>query len=72
MNWRGRPRISHEVIVNLVTSTKTRSCLKLRTELENANYPKVTIVPDEDFDAIKFERANLRGDWNYYIRSSRN
>ncbi len=72
MNWHGRPLISHEVIVNLITSTRMRSGLKLRSELDNANYPKVTIVPDGDFDAIKIERANLRGDWNYYIRSSRN
>ena len=72
MNWRGRPLISHEVIVNLIASTKTRSGLKVRAELDNADYPKGTIVPDEDFDAIKIERDNFRGDWNYCIRSSRN
>ena len=72
MNWRGRPLISHEVIVNLIASTKTRSGLKVRAELDNADYPKGTLVPDEDFDAIKIDRDNFRGDWNYCIRSSRN
>ena len=72
MNWRGRPLISHEVIVSLIASTKTRSGLKVRAELDNADYPKGTIVPDEDFDAIKIDRDNFRGDWNYCIRSSRN
>ena len=69
MNWRGRPLISHEVIVNLIASTKTRSGLKGRAELDSANYPKGLVVSDEDFAAIKIERNNFHGDWNYRIRS---
>jgi len=40
MNWRGRPLISHEVIVNLIASTKTRSGLSVRAELDNAKLPQ--------------------------------
>ena len=69
MNWRGRPLISHEVIVNLIASTKTRSGLSVRAELDNANYPKGLVVSDEDFAAIKIERNDFHGDWNYRIRS---
>ena len=69
MNWRGRPLISHEVIVNLIASTKTRSGLKVRAELDSANYPKGLVVSDEDFAAINIERNNFHGDWNYRIRS---
>ena len=72
MNWRGRPLISHEVIVNLIASTKTRSGLKVRAELDNTDYPKGIIVPDDDFDAIKIDRDDFHGDWNYCIRLSRN
>ena len=70
MNWRGRPLISHEVIVNLIASTKTRSGLKVRAELDNAEYPKGLVVSDDDFAAIKLERNDFHGDWNYRIRSA--
>jgi hypothetical protein len=69
MNWRGRPLISHEVIVNLIASTKTRSGLKVRAELDSADYPKGLVVSDEDFAAIKIERNEFHGDWNYCIHS---
>ena len=62
MNWRGRPLISHEVIVNLIASTKTRSGLKVRAELDSANYPKGLVVSDDDFAAIKIERNDFHGD----------
>jgi len=69
MNWRGRPLVSHEVIVNLIAGTRTRSGLKVRAELDNANYPKGLVVSDEDFAAIKIDRNEFHGDWNYCIRS---
>jgi hypothetical protein len=68
LNWRGRPLISHEVIVNLIASTKTRSGLSVRAELDNANYPKGVAVSDTEFEAINIERNDFRGDWNYCIR----
>ena len=69
MNWRGRPLVSHEVIVNLIASTKTRSGLRVRAELDNADYPKGLVVSDQDFAAIKLDRNEFHGDWNYRIRS---
>ena len=56
MNWRGRPLISHEVIVNLIASTKTRSGLAVRAELDTAEYPKGLAVTDADLSAINIER----------------
>jgi len=72
MNWRGRPLISHEVIVSLIAGTKTRSGLSVRAELDSAAYPKGQVVCDEDFAAIKIERHEFHGDWNYCIRSGVN
>ena len=69
MNWRGRPLISHEVIVNLIASTKTRSGLKVRAELDSANFPKGLVVTDDGFAAIKIEHNDFHGNWNYRIRS---
>jgi hypothetical protein len=64
MNWRGQPLISHEVIVNLIASTKTRSGLAVRSEIDNAQYPKGMSVSDADLAAIKIERDEFHGDWN--------
>lgn len=68
MNWRGRPLVSHEVIVNLIASTKTRSGLSVRAELDNATYPKGVAVSDIELEAINIERNEFHGDWNYCIR----
>ena len=68
MNWRGQPLISHEVIVNLIANTKTRSGLTVRAELDTAQYPKGVAVSDADLSAINIERNEFHGDWNYCIR----
>ena len=69
MNWRGTPLISHEVIVNLIASTKTRSGLKVRAELDTAEYPKGLVISDAVLATVNIERDAFHGDWNYCIRS---
>ena len=68
MNWRGRPLISHEVIVNLIASTTTRSGLSVRAELDTNSYPKGIKISDDAFAAINIERDSFHGEWNYCIR----
>ena len=68
MNWRGRPLISHEVIVNLIANTTTRSGLAVRAELDTHEYPKGMTVSDETFSKIRLERDEFHGEWNYRIR----
>ena len=68
MNWRGEPLISHEVIVNLIAGTKTRSGLAVRSEIYTAQYPKGLSVSDADLAAFKIERNEFHGEWNYCIR----
>jgi uncharacterized protein involved in propanediol utilization len=61
-----RPRslISHEVIVNLIASTKTRCGLTVRSEIDNAQYPKGLAVSDADLAAIKIDRNEFHGEWH--------
>ena len=68
MNWRGRPLISHEVIVNLIANTRTRSGLTVHAELDAGLYPKGVGVSDADFAAIPIDRNAFHGDWNYTIK----
>lgn len=67
MNWRGQPLVSHEVMINLIANTRTRSGLQVRAELDPAAYPKGVKVTDEQFKAIHLQRDPFHGDWNYAI-----
>ena len=69
MNWRGRPLVSHEVIVQLIASTKTRAGLSVRSEIDTNLYPKGSVVSDAEFAAINIERDAFHGEWNYSIGS---
>ena len=70
-NWRGRPLVSHEVIINLIASTTTRTGLKIHAELDNGHYPTGIKVSDEELAAVNLKRADFHGDWNYAILSTR-
>ena len=70
MNWRGRPLISHEVIVQLIANTKTRSGLKVRSEIDANLYPKGLVISDAEFAKIKLELDPFHGEWNYSLRPS--
>ncbi len=69
MNWRGRPLVSHDVIVNLIGATKTASGLRVKARLDKRSYPLGVEVSDEELDAVKLARHEFHGDWNYTIRT---
>ena len=71
MNWRGQPLTSHEVVVDLIAGTKTRTGLKVRAELDRASYPKGIAVTDEQLAAVPLNRHEWHGDWNYTITGRR-
>ena len=62
LNGRGQPLISHEVIVHLMASAKTRSGLTVRFEIDKAQSPKGLAVSDADVAAIKSERNKFHGE----------
>jgi hypothetical protein len=66
-NWRGKPLISHEVIVNLIAGTTTSTGLKVRCELDTNMYPKGMKISDKDLAAINISRDDFHGEWNYTI-----
>ena len=67
LNWRGKPLISHEVIVNLIGSTTTRTGLTIRAELDSNHYPTGVKVSDETLRHINITPAAFHGEWNYSI-----
>lgn len=67
MNWRGRPLVSHEVIVNLIATTTTSKGLKVYAAIDPTPYPRGIKVTDAEFATIQIDRDNFHGEWNYVI-----
>jgi hypothetical protein len=67
LNWRGKPLVSHEVIVNLIGSTRTANGLTIQAELDTTAYPKGVKVSDEALSKLNLTRASFHGEWNYTI-----
>jgi hypothetical protein len=67
MNWRGKPLISHEVIVNLIGSTTTQNGLAISAELDTNLYPKGIRVSDNELEMVNLIKAPFHGEWNYTI-----
>jgi Rhodopirellula transposase DDE domain len=66
-NWRGRPLVSHEVIIKLIANTATQTGLKIRAQLDVGTYPTGIKVTDEELAAINLKRDKFHGEWNYSI-----
>jgi hypothetical protein len=68
-NWRGRPLINHEVIVNLIANTTTNGGLKIQADLDENSYPTGISISDQDLKAVNLIPAKFHGrDWNYAIK----
>jgi hypothetical protein len=67
-NWRGRPLVSREVVVNLIGGTKTKVGLEIRSELDGGSYPVAREVTDQQIDSLSIKREKFHGEWNYTIR----
>jgi len=66
-NWRAKPLVSHEVIVNLIASTRTRTGLTVKCQLDTDKYAKGIKVTDEELRQVNIVRDEFHGEWNYAI-----
>ena len=66
-NWRGKPLVSHEVIVKLIAATTTRTGLRVRSGLDTNAYPKGVTVPDADMGTLLLRPDIFHGEWNYSL-----
>ena len=67
MNWRGRPLISHQVIVDLIAATTTITGLTVQCVLDTTEYPIGVKYTKADIDALPLTRHDFHGDWNYSL-----
>ena len=67
MNWRGKPLLSHQVIVQLIGATTTKTGLTVRCEIDANSYPKGVKVSDAEMAEINITQHDFHGEWNYTI-----
>jgi len=66
-NWRGKPLVSHQVIVQLIGATTTQTGLTVRCEIDANRYPKGIKVTAAEMATLAIERDPFHGEWNYTI-----
>ena len=66
-NWRGRPLVSREVVVNLIGHTTTRTGLEIHSELNENSYPTGREVTDQQMESLTIKRDKFHGEWNYTL-----
>ena len=59
-NWRGKPLVSHEVVVNLIGATTTRTGLRVQSQLDTNRYPAGRTVSDDELEAIYLRRDSFQ------------
>ena len=67
-NWRGRPLVSHQAIVNLIASTTTRAGLVVKAALDRNHYQTKIKVTDQELARLRMTRHEFHGDWNYTFK----
>jgi hypothetical protein len=68
MNWRGKPLVSLETIINLIGATKTSSGLEVYARLDDGAYPDKIKVSDADLEAVNLHGDQFHPEWNYTIK----
>jgi len=71
-NWRGRPLISHEVIINSINAAKTDTGLEVYAQLDTRDYPKGVKITDAQLAAVNLIGDAFHPEWNYTIKPSNN
>jgi len=67
MNWRGKPLINYEVIINLIEGTKTRKGLKIKAKMDKNIYELKQKVSNKEFEKINLEEHKINSKWNYTL-----
>jgi hypothetical protein len=67
-NWRGRPLVSREVVVNLIGPTTTKTGLAIRSALDENHYPTGREVTAQQMESLAIKQDKFHGEWNYTIQ----
>lgn len=68
-NWRGRPLLTKETVVNLIANTSTKTGLEVRAVLDENEYRLGKEISDEEMESLNILRDTFHPEWNYTIKS---
>ena len=71
-NWRGKPLVTHQVIVNLIAATRTKTGLTVRSRVDDRVYAKGRRISDQHLATVNLDPNMFHGEWNYTIHPSPN
>lgn len=66
-NWRGIPLATLEIVVNLISNTKTETGLEVHAWLDGHKYQSKKEVTDQELSEVNIKRNKFHGEWNYTI-----
>jgi hypothetical protein len=69
-NWRGKPLVSYQTIINLISSTKTNEGLRILCRVDEREYQKGRRISDKELAAVNLISDDFHGEWNYIILPS--
>lgn len=69
-NWRGKPLVTLQAIVELISHTKTSTGLTVRAAIDSRTYPSGIKITDEELSQVKLRPHKFHGEWNYTIKPS--
>ena len=68
MNWKAKPLINVQFVIDLIASTTTKKGLKVKAKLDDRKYEKGIKISDKEFEKLSIERDAFHGEWNYVIK----
>jgi len=68
MNWKSKPLINIQFVIDLISSTTTTKGLKVKAKLDDAFYEKGIKIKDDEFEKLSIIRDEFHGEWNYIIQ----
>jgi hypothetical protein len=67
-NWRGKPLVSHKVIIQLIAATSTEQGLTVTCDIDRSCYPRGIKISKAELAAINIKHRSFHGEWNYTIK----
>ena len=67
-NWRGKPLLTRETVVNLISSTRTNTGLEVKAVLDENEYETGREICDDEFSALSVHGDEFHPEWNYTIK----
>ena len=67
LNWKGRPLVSYETVVNLIGAARTKTGLRIKAALDTRQYEAGVKIPDEEMERINLRPHSTNPSWNYTI-----